>query len=90
MNTDVIKLNLNEIFQFYRRKEIWVIFFYKSGDEESKKWKDEYNTLAEKMYGIIKIGAIDCREEEELCEEFSVYTHPTIKVFTEDYGDDGE
>jgi hypothetical protein len=42
------------------------------------------------MYGIIKVGAIDCREEEELCEEFTVYTVPSIMVFTENYSDDGE
>jgi hypothetical protein len=32
--------------------------------------KEEYQALASKMYGIIKVGAIDCHEEEELCEEF--------------------
>ena len=42
------------------------------------------------MFGIIKVGAIDCRDEEELCEEFAVYEHPVIKVFTEDANDDGE
>jgi len=26
------------------------------------------------MYGIMSVGAIDCREDEELCEEFSVYS----------------
>lgn len=52
--------------------------------------KDEYKTLAEKMYGIIKVGAVECNEDEELCEEFSVYSVPTILVFTEDLKDDGE
>lgn len=33
------------------------------------------------MYGIIKVGAVDCLEDEELCEEFSVYNVPTITVF---------
>lgn len=86
----MISLNLNEIFRFYRRKEIWVILFYKWSDEESKRLKDEYRTLAEKMYGIIKVGAVDCQEEEELCEEFAAYQIPTIKVFQEAYSDDGE
>lgn len=89
-NSDVIKLNLNQIFQFYRRREIWTILFYKPGDEESKKLKDEYRTLAEKMYGIIKVGAVDCSEDEELCEEFSVYQVPTLMIFQESYSDDGE
>jgi thioredoxin-like negative regulator of GroEL len=83
-------MGLNEIFQFYRRREIWVLLFYKWSDEESKKLKDEYRALAEKMYGVIKVGAIDCQEDEELCEEFAVYQVPTIKVFQESYSDDGE
>lgn len=42
------------------------------------------------MYGIIKVGAIDCNEDEELCEEFSIYSVPTIMTFTENYSDEGE
>jgi thioredoxin-like negative regulator of GroEL len=58
-----------------------VILFYKSTNEESKKLKDEYKLLAEKMYGILKVGAVDCQEDEEMCEEFAVYTVPTIMVY---------
>jgi len=42
------------------------------------------------MFGIIKVGAIDCLEEEELCEEFSVFENPMIKIFTENMHDDGD
>lgn len=42
------------------------------------------------MFGIIKVGAINCYDEEELCEEFAVYEHPVIKIFTEDTYDEGE
>ena len=52
--------------------------------------KDEYNVLAEKMFGIIGIGAIDCIEDEELCEEFSVMRTPVIMVYSESYTDIGE
>ena len=83
-------LNLGSVFQFYRRKEIWVILFYDITKPESKQLKDEYRMLAEKMFGIIKVGAIDCHEEEELCEEFSVFDYPQIKIFTENANDDGE
>ena len=41
------------------------------------------------MFGIISVGAIDCRDEEELCEEFAVYDTPVIKIFTENANDDG-
>ena len=50
--------------------------FYDVSKEDSRALADEYKLLAEKMFGIIKVGAIDCRDEEELCEEFSVFDHP--------------
>ena len=46
--------------------------------------------MAEKMYGIIKVGAVNCKDDEELCEEFAVYSVPTLLVFSESYSDDGE
>jgi hypothetical protein len=52
--------------------------------------KDEYRLLAEKMYGIIKVGAVECEDDEEVCEEFSTYSVPTILVYQESYSDDGE
>lgn len=67
-----------------------MLLFYKSNNDECKQLKDEYRLLAEKMYGIIKIGAIDCEEDEEVCEEFSVYSVPTMMIFTENINDDGE
>lgn len=88
-NTDVINLDMSNLYKFYRRKEIWVILFWKNGEESSKKLKDEYKTLAEKMFGIISVGAIDCMREEELCEEFSVFDAPSILIFTENSNDDG-
>lgn len=78
------------MFKFYRRSEIWVVLFYDVSKPESQELKEEYKTLSEKMFGIVKVGAIDCREEEELCEEFMVFNTPKIKIFTEDANDDGE
>jgi hypothetical protein len=43
--------------------------------EKTKNFVEDYKKLAEKLYGIIKVGAIDCVSEEELCEEFGVYEH---------------
>ncbi len=57
---------------------------------ESHQYKDEYIRLAEKLYGIIKVAALNCQAEEELCEEFSIYEHPQTLIFTENMKDDGE
>lgn len=66
-----------------------MILFYESGQEASKNLKEEYKTLSEKMFGILKVAAMDCKAEEELCEEFGVYESPVIKIFTENSRDDG-
>jgi hypothetical protein len=41
------------------------------------------------MFGIFTVAAIDCSQEEELCEEFAAYETPLIKIFTENANDDG-
>ena len=73
MNTDVIQLNLGSISQFYRRNEVWIVLFYEGGSKKAEEFKEEFVKIAEKMYSIMSVGAIDCKEDEELCEEFSVY-----------------
>jgi hypothetical protein len=53
-----------------------LIFFFKPNDKKSKEYREEYKTLSEKMFGIIGIAAVDCNEDEEVCEEFSAYSVP--------------
>jgi len=67
---------LSSIFQFYRRKEVWILYFFDPKLKKCQDFKDENKLLAEKMYGMINVGAIDCKKEEELCEEFGVYELP--------------
>ena len=82
-------MDLSTIFQFYRRQEIWILYFMNPKSAECKNFVEEYKKIAEKLYGIIKVGAIDCVSEEELCEEFGIFEHNTIVVFNESYSDDG-
>lgn len=89
-NTDVDVLDLGSVFKFYRRKEIWILYFFNPKEKECQNFKDEYSQIAEKLYGIIKVGAVDCLQEEELCEEFGVFDVPQIMIFTEAFADDGE
>jgi len=41
-----------------------LILFYKADEKSSKSKKDIWNSLAEKYYGIFKVAAINCLEEE--------------------------
>jgi len=75
-NTDVETLDLSKVFQFYRRQEIWIMYFFNPKLQECKDFKETYVSVAEKLYGMIKVGAIDCLREEELCEEFSAFDVP--------------
>jgi len=35
--------------------------------------------LSDKYNGIFKVAAVDCKEEEELCnEEFNIYKFPKV------------
>jgi len=83
-------LSLSSISKFYRRQEIFILYFFTPG-HEAENFKEEYKALADKLYGIIKVAAIDCKHEEELCnEEFGVYDFPSIMIYNENYGSDGE
>lgn len=89
--SDVKELTIQEMSSFYRREQVWIIFFYKSGQEESKRYKDVWKECAEKLYGIVTVAAVNCHEEKEdaLCEEFGVYSTPQILVFPANIAADG-
>jgi thioredoxin-like negative regulator of GroEL len=74
---------MSTISSFYRRSEVWLILFYKSNDRDSKQYKDVWREIAEKLYGIIRVAAVNCiaDAEEALCEDFTVYDVPKVQVF---------
>lgn len=87
--SDVIEINMETLSSFYRRNIVWVLFFYKSSDGKIKEHSEEIKTLAEKMHGIIKVGVVDCEEDEEICDEFSIKKTPRIKIYAEKINDPG-
>lgn len=61
---------------------MWIINFYNPKEEKSKKTADLWKELATKFYGIFKVAAVDCLNEEELCEdEFGVTKTPEVWAF---------
>lgn len=81
--SDVMNLNMDNISRLYRRQEIWFILFYRSSDSGFKELIDMWKELAEKVYGIFKIAAINCKADEEICEEFDINRTPMIIYFPE-------
>lgn len=77
--SDVYELDMGGLSRFLRRQEVWVILFYKSSQKESLSLKDSYRELARKFYGILRVAAVDCDEEDALCEdEYEVTDTPSI------------
>jgi thiol-disulfide isomerase/thioredoxin len=83
--TDVIELTSGSIQRFYKRTEVWVIFFYKSHIEKCRNMTNMIKDVATKYFSIFKVGAINCDMETELCEdEFKVFDFPCVFVFPSD------
>lgn len=87
---DVVRINIETLSEFYRRKIPWVMFFYKPTSSKTKLIAEELKILSERMYDIIGVGVVDCVEEVEVCEELGVYKTPTIKIYSEKFTDEGE
>ncbi|CAD8199025.1 unnamed protein product [Paramecium pentaurelia] len=80
-NTDVYTLDMSNLSRFYRREEVWVIYFYLPNGE-GQKHKKVVTELAEKYEGIFRVAAIDCEDDEALCEdEFQVKRYPSISIY---------
>jgi DnaJ family protein C protein 16 len=82
-NTDVIELSFATLSTLFRRTQIWMVNFYHPNCSHCRTMKDEWVSVADKLYGIIKVAAVRCDEEEELCEEYGVTAYPTIIYFPE-------
>ncbi|KAM3135307.1 hypothetical protein pb186bvf_012605 [Paramecium bursaria] len=79
--TKVEIIGMGDLSRFYRREEVWVIYFFRPNGE-GQKHKKALVELADKFEGIFRVASIDCDDEEELCEdEFSVTQYPSILVF---------
>ena len=87
VNSDVIHIKMDSLSRLYRRQEIWFMFFYK---KEEKEFIELAKTLAEKAYGIFKVAGVNCKFDEEICEEFSVREFPSIVFFHENTGNEEE
>lgn len=82
-NSDVLNLTISSLSKIYNRNMNWFVLCFKNSNKNIKEVVEMWKVLAEKTYGIFKIGSIDCDKEEELCEEFSVRDTPSILFFHE-------
>ena len=81
--TEVIELEMDNISKLFRRKLIWIVNFYHPTCGHCVSYKAEYLTIAQKLAGIVVLGAVNCSANEELCEEYGVQAYPSLLYFPE-------
>ena len=88
-NTDILVLKMDNLAKLINRRKIWFVYFFKDSDYNFKERVDKLKEISSQSYGIFHFGAVNCEEDEEICEDNSVYGTPKIFYFP-DSGSDGE
>ena len=65
-------------------KHMWLIEFYVPGCPHCRNLVQKWETLAENLRGIIKVGAVNCEVDAQLCQQQGVRAYPTIKLAVQD------
>lgn len=71
--------------------KVKLIEFYSGSNAACKSFVKEYNELAKQIQGIVKVTAVDCDKHKKICDDYSITSHPTLKVIppggfgTQDY-----
>jgi len=79
---DVIVLT-DDIFeeQVFKSEEAWMIEFYAPWCGHCKKLEPEWNVLAKKVKGQVKIAKLDSTANTKISSKYGISGYPTIKFF---------
>lgn len=80
-NSDVNTLKMNNLSKLLSRRKIWFVYFFKSKDENFKENIEKIKNIASQCYGIFEFGAINCKDDEEICDDYSVHSTPKLLYF---------
>lgn len=81
-DTDVVILdNYNFAEEVYQTEKVWVVEFYAPWCGHCQAFSPEYIKAAKELKGLVKVGAVDCDEEKDLCSKMGIQSFPTIAIF---------
>lgn len=81
-DTDVVILdNYNFAEEVYQTEQVWVVEFYAPWCGHCKAFSPEYIKAAKELKGLVKVGAVDCDYEKDLCSNLGIQSFPTIAIF---------
>lgn len=83
-DTSVVQLN-NDVWKAYinDRDEPWVVEFYKPNDDDSVEVKPEYIKFADTFKDFLKVAAVNCRQQRDICSGASISNFPAVRWFAE-------
>lgn len=82
--TDVVDLtDSNFHSKVTKGDDLWFVEFYAPWCGHCKNLKPHWVGLAGSVKGKVKVGAVDCTENQQTCSEYGVQGFPTIKFFGE-------
>jgi hypothetical protein len=89
-NTDILILNEQSLPRFLRRYQVWIVLFYRSQDAEmTTGLKEMVQDLNTKFYGIFTVSAVNCDQDEKICDQYRASNTPEIHGFPSDFSHDG-
>ena len=89
-NTDVLHLKMDNLSKLLNRRKIWFVYFFKSNNQGFNEMKQKIIDISSQSYGIFNFGAVNCKDDEEICEDYSVYSTPKILYFPDSGKDEEE
>jgi len=86
-NTNVTELT-SDLYgsQINDRIEPWFVQFYKPNNDESREVRSEYIKFADTFKDFLNIGAVNCRQQRDVCSKASINEYPAFRWFGEDKG----
>jgi protein disulfide-isomerase A6 len=79
---DVVTLTATNFDSLVKRSDsTWVVEFFAPWCGHCKSLTPEYKKAATAAKGHLKLGAINCDDHAQLCQQFGVKGYPTIKIF---------
>lgn len=80
-NSDVNTLKMNNLSKLLSRRKTWFVYFFRSKDDNFKENVEKIKNIASQSYGIFEFGAINCKDDEEICDEYTVHSTPKLLYF---------
>jgi DnaJ family protein C protein 16 len=75
---------MNTLSKIYNRKNGWFVLFFNSRDREFKLYSDLLKNFSKNTKDIFTSGVVNCKSDEEICDEFSIKNTPKILYFPDD------